>query len=267
MDDDVKVHFLKDVYDGFFIYEVRARMGMGGQSALYRRGYSANDSGVVSFTGEPVAVTCKIEYVPVSTNNSAEKGDPTNMAETTNKKKACCPEKVNLLIQSKNYSEEDRPWLETLEEAQINRMVDVNTKLTDAEGKAAKVQTNAAAATTAPTPITTEAALQALSGKLTLDQFMGILPTDARETISSALTIQKARKQKLVSAIATHNKAFSEVELNAMAVDMLEKIAAGIPDQTDFTLLGGGTEGSALQANSEEFLLPGGVELAKEGGK
>lgn len=64
MDREGAIHFLTDVFEDSFVYEVRGAEG----PRYFRRGWQKNEDGTVEMTGEPEAVTRNVSYEPISTN-------------------------------------------------------------------------------------------------------------------------------------------------------------------------------------------------------
>lgn len=58
MDTENVTHFLQEVFEDNFVYEIRG----GDNSGFYKRTYS-NTNGQIEFTGDPVAVRRKTEFV------------------------------------------------------------------------------------------------------------------------------------------------------------------------------------------------------------
>lgn len=251
MDDGVKIHFLQDVFDNYFVYEVRGRAGGAfSGSGIYKRSYNADANGVVEFTGEPASVHREVQYV----ENSENKGGIKSMVENV-VKKPCCPQKVKLLIESEHtpYQETDREFLDSLEEIQINKLVDM-------EGLLAKEPEK-----NDPEPITNEQAIQVLREQLkTPEQFIGLLPAEMQESMRSGLSMHNQKRADLIAKVKAASK-FSEDELKVKTMEELDKIAGMISVPKDYSGMGGGS--LFPTTNEEDMLLPPGVGKKKEGGK
>ena len=89
MDTDTRVHFLEEVYSNYFVYRVSGAEGI--EPEFYKKGYTANDDGQIEFGSLTAPVVKKVTYKELNNNEEEE------MAE---KKEPCCPEKVELLVQS-----------------------------------------------------------------------------------------------------------------------------------------------------------------------
>ena len=221
MDDDVKVHFLQEVYDGYCIYEVRFR-AVGDSNSLYRRNYRKNSDGSVEFTGEPVAVQRKVEYITM------KKGDLETMADK-DKNQRCpkCIEKAGLLIQNKHstFQEADREWLETLEEAYLDKLLGMQRK--DDE----------------PPQVNKEQAIQVLQDELkTPDKFINLLSGEMKDQMQYSFNLYQEQKNDLVKKIADYAKdkenPYTEEDLKTMSMKDLQKLASLIPVKADYSLKG-----------------------------
>ena len=222
MDDDVKIHFLQEVYDNYCIYEIRSRAEGGGNS-LYRRSYQKNSDGSIEFTGEPAAVQRKVEYVTM------QKGDLNTMADKDNK--ARCPkciEKAGLLIQSKHstFVEADREWLETLDEPYLDKLLAMQKK--DEEPKE-------------PPQVNKEQAIQVLQDELkTPEKFINLLPAEMQDQMRSGLKLHQEKKAELIKTITDHAKDkegfYTEDDLKAMSMIDLQRLASMIPVKADYSL-------------------------------
>ena len=233
MDDDVKMHFLQEVYDDYCIYEVRSRADGGGNS-LYRRNYRKAQDNSIEFTGESVAVQRKVEYVTM------QKGDLKTMSDKDKKGKCPkCIEKAGLLIQNKHstFVEADREWLEALEEPCLDKMLAMQKKDEPQKTEPEKKED--------PPQINKEQAIQALrDGLKTPEDFIGVMPEEMRDQMRSGLKLHQEKKAELIRTITDHAKDkegfYTEDELKAMSMIDLQRLASMIPVKTDYTLNGGG---------------------------
>jgi hypothetical protein len=258
MDNNTRVHFLQEVYDDAVIYEVMNRQG--GPPTLYKQAYQVDDKGEVTLTGVATPVVRQVTFVVASSPlTNSDKGG-TTMPEDIKKK--CCPEKVQALIASEHapFEEADREWLETLDQPQIDKLVTMERNaavkpepepVKEPEGE--------------PAPITNEQAVQVLREQLkTPEDFIKVLPDEMKDQMTSAISLHRAERTKLISTIKTANAGWIDDELKSKTMAELSKIAGMVPKQNDFTGLAGGTP---VQVNVSELLLPSFVEVPKEGGK
>jgi hypothetical protein len=251
MDTLQKSHYLQEVYEDYVIYEIVARGGgdvpavAGGE--LYKQDYTISDNGEVELTGDAVQVKKKIEYVAmVATQQLTNKSGGKNMPEE--KKTPCCPEKVDLLIQSEKtpWKEGDREWLNTLECSQIDKIVGMSGKEKEDDP---------------PKPVTKEEALQVLHDQLSdPEKFLKIIPSDMAEQMRHGLALHKEEKQKLVTMIMDNSKDFTAEELNAKPIDELKKLTSLIKPVADYSARGNGGTNQSV----DNLLPPMGVEIEKK---
>lgn len=257
MDDDIKVHFLQEVFKDYVIYEVRRTGGMfsgpdAAEGVLYSRDYKINGDGSIEFTGEPVVVRRETKYVNAQSAETERK--ETIMAEA---KKPCCPEKVLLLVQSENspWKETDREFLESLDDGQLTKLVDQTNMLAklEEEEKEAKV-----------VPITKEQVLEAIKEMAsTPEQAIEFMPEAMREGLMSAHNEHQARRSGMIKQIMA-NSQFTEDELKARPAAELDKLASMIPKRADYSGQAGGS--STNKVDVDDILFPPGVEVYDEKG-
>lgn len=261
MDDDEKLHFLDQCYEGYFIYRIGKRgdlppgFPMAPEGELYRRDYEVKENESVEFLGEPIAVTKRVEYVALENSEGVE-----TMAKKDKEVTPCCPEKVELLIQNEltHFGEDDREWLETLSEEQLAKlepMVQETTPVKEGDEKDKGVDMEAARQELLK--MSQEQAVKVLEEKLTdPDQFLALLPKETREQMEHGLKLYKAHREGIIAKILEFNEAFSAEELNEKPTAELEKLSTFVKAKSDFSLLGG----LKTQGSKEEKLLPPGME-------
>lgn len=116
LDNSVRIHFLEDVFDDYFVYRVHNREN--GETNYFRRDYVVQQDGSIDFEGEPAQVRKETNYVTMmkrkTTVNSKRKLN--RMSKTKNS-----PCDVNALIANEGtkFTEEHREWLESLDQEQL----------------------------------------------------------------------------------------------------------------------------------------------------
>lgn len=239
MDTDSRFHFLKDVFDGYFVYEIRG----GSNPGYYQRNYQVNADETLEFSGEPAQVIQKVEYQPIQANST--KGGMTTMADEKGKK-GCCPEQVNLIVQSKHtrFEETDREWLETLEEKAVIKLLPIEPEPIEAP------------------QINKEQAIEVLKEQFkTPEQFLQLLPQEMRDQMQNGLRLHQEKREKLIDHITTNSKAFTAAELKDKDTSELEKLATMVKAPADYSALGAGGEQPSSQPTN--MVLPMGVEAKK----
>jgi hypothetical protein len=241
MDTDSRYHYLEEVFDGYVVYRVTPRIDRADFSQrLVKRNYLVNDDDTVEFTGDPVPVTRKVEYIPVTqTQTIYTRGDDMGKKPDT----PCCPEKVELLIQSEQspFVDGDREELNQMEEFVIDKLLAMQEMVIDQIGK--------------KTPgMDEEQAIKVLEAQLSDPQkFKGLLPAEMREQFEHGMTLHQERKTQLVQKILTCTKVYAEDELKEMEFDRLEKLSQAVKAPVDYSGQGGGIN---QKSETEEPLIP-----------
>ena len=240
MDTDTRVHFLEEVYSNYFVYRVSGAEGI--EPEFYKKGYTANDDGQIEFGSLTAPVVKKVTYKELNNNEEEE------MAE---KKEPCCPEKVELLVQSAAFEEADRDWLSALEQGQIEKLITVNERA-EKEPELAKKEPQ----------MNQDQAIVVLKDHFADPQkFMSLLPDEVRGQMEHGLQLYRDHRHDLVQGISANAEGvYTEDELKGMPIDALEKLAK-LAKVKNYSMQSGGTK---LEANTqkEEALLPPGVVAA-----
>lgn len=267
MDDDLKVHFLTEVFEDHFVYEIRGRDGTMAEPSLWRRSYTVNADDSIEFTGEPEPVRRQIEFVVLSELNANDGKEVKTMGddkkteeegtEEAPKKKeevkvsCACPEKVTALIQCDRtrFGEGDREWLETLEEGRIDSLAAV-----------AELPKKTKTAPAPPAEVTEEQAAEVLKDVLkSPEDFIELLPAEMREQMVSGLALHTKVRARMVKGILEQSgEVYTQDELESKSMADLEKLAKAINASVqDYTLTG---DPPQTNVSEEELLLPVGVE-------
>lgn len=270
MDNDMRVHYLQEVYDEHVIYRVSKRDE--GGSKLYQQSYSVNDNEQVEFSGDPVEVRQEVSYVPVTNKKRVRKPNHNKENKFINKKEEviemstekntpCANKKakVDELINCKltNFTEEQREWLMEQEDSTLD-LFKVNQPEVNSEEGTEQDQ---------PKQVTKEEAIQALKeegGIKDTEEYLSILPNDVQESTRSALRLQKQHRSRLVDSIVNHSKdVWSKEDLESESTEKLEKIAKTIEVNTGEDYSGNGSyeEPTTHSESEEEPLYPVGVEF------
>lgn len=133
----------------------------------------------------------------------------------------CIKKKVGALIANAatKFTEEDRVWLETLEEDQLDQMEPISVA-----PKSEKVE------------VTSEMAVNALKqGWKTTQDVLNVMPDEMKEQMQAALVLHENQKKSLISGIiANAEGVWTKEELEGKKIDELQKIAkmAGYQENT-----------------------------------
>lgn len=238
MDDGSKIHFLQEVYEDHFIYEVRKREG---GSTLYKRGYSVNEEDEsVEFAESPEEVRRKVEYETLSAsfkrtkfNNNSNKKEATTMSDDKKKTTPCCEDLVNELITNKRtkFDEADKAWLLTLEENQVAKLVPEPEKEKEPNKPGEE-----------PPTVNKEQAIQVLKEEFKdPEKFLELVPEKVAEQLRAGLKLHDNQREKMIKTILanTEKGTWEEDDLKAMSFNTLEKVFNSVrKEDSDFTGFG-----------------------------
>lgn len=239
MDTDTRFHYLRELWNGYFIYEVRGN----GNSTLLRRSYTVDNNNPIEFIGEPEEVVREVNY-KLKTN---KKGGVVTMKDVNGK--CPCSDKVDSLIQGNSQFEEaDREWLKTLSEAQLDKVAPVEVKV---EGKVeGEPQMNQ------------EKAVQVLKEELAdPKKFMALLPAETKAQMEFGMQAYQSKRNELIDHISTNTEVYAKESLETMEIGELERLAQVVKAPADYS----GMRTFNDSASGEDVLLPAGVEV--ESGK
>ena len=262
-------YWVDELFDDYFIYKDEAK-----PEQFLQQDYKLDKNGNLVLVGDPKLVTEDVSYKLVNTNKN--KGGPQTMTEKN--AKGCCPEKVELLIQSESFSfdEDNREWLDTLEEAQIDKLLeaesvfdentnlkgqitDLTERLTAMESKVKRTKP------VAPLQMNKEQALKVLKEHLEdPDRFLALLPADSRRQMEHGLRLHQAYRSDLVSKIKENapEDVYSDQELLSMEDADLEKISKLVRPKVDYSAMRINS-GMAAYDSPVEPLLPPGASMPK----
>lgn len=259
MDSDIRVHFLEELYEDYFIYRISREDGGASQNTLYKRSYSANEDGTVEFGEDTTPVVKKVEYVEQQTQMKRTKDNKGGDKVMANKDtKGCCPEKVELLIQSENnsFGEDEREWLSGLDQAQIEKL--------EAMEQAIETNKNKEPEKGEEPQMNKEQAVQVLKEQLSdPNQFLQLLPEEHRASVEHGMRLHNEHRQGLMTHITKNTDVYTEEELKERKTDDLEKLAKAIKPKTDYSVFGGDGTGTYQQQGQEQILPPPGVKAAE----
>jgi hypothetical protein len=287
MDTDTKLHFLVEVFDGYFIYEVRPRStetsvpSGAREPQLFRREYSVADDGTIEFEGEPKPVRRQVEYVAMEkreerTMKRTRTKSPASVQEkggseevgANDKKKECpkCMEKVQALIAHEltQFTEDDKEWLVSLDESQLDRLMPLEAKAESALAANTASEDNADGDnkedTGKPPVVTKEDAIKALEAHLAdPDKFMKLLPPKIQESVRHGLELHEQVRQGYIDHITNNTEVYTEADLKDRSTEELKKLATAIKPLQDYSALSAGGRSLSDYAGGE-ILLPPGVE-------
>lgn len=256
MDNNMKTHYLQEVYDNHVIYEVRQN----GAGSLYKQTYSVNDTGEVELTGNAAQVRKQVSYIAMEetpvvnklvrtkfNNNQKQKEVITMAKEET----PClgCMEKVIAIINNEatNFTAENREWLLTLDETILDKLMPKVVEVNES--------------TVAPTK---EQAVEVLRETLKKpEDFINVLPEEMRDQMRAGLTLHKEKRQEYIDAILANSEEgiWTQEELNAESTERLSKLAKYIPQPVNYALVPGGSEVNVNGEDADDILPLTGVKF------
>jgi hypothetical protein len=239
----IESNYMEAMYDDSVIYRRTNYTTPQQVTKFFKQMYSVDAENNVTFEGDPEEVIKSLTFKKKSIN--------TNKMERTT---PCCKEKkIDQLIQSNaRLTEDDRVWLSTLEESDIERLIQE------------KVEIPAPVTNQEIPEITKEKAIEVLSaGVKTVDELVAILPDTYRLPIEAGLQLNKEKRQGVINAILANSvqgvftqevlERYSDEELNTFS-----KAFKPVEKPADYSGLGEPTKTPQTNKNSEkeEILLP-----------
>lgn len=230
MDSSDTLHYLKAVYDDFFVYQVVT----GPERKVYKQDYTVNEeTQKIEMTGESVEVKIETTYQPIAANqversNTAPQADEAmgtenpatvhNVSkEETMKVNEAILTKVDELIgnEATTFTDEDRDWLSALKECQLAKLAPVaNTEAATENTEAvSEVETTAAEATTEATTETTNNSIT-----MTVDQMEKMVANAVEKRLAAE------KKGAMVDGIVSNGCDIGRDELMAMSEEALSKL-------------------------------------------
>jgi hypothetical protein len=234
MDDDQYSYYLRKMYPDFMVYTVRPRRGNSTGAKTYKRNYTVDNAGKVSFNGDPVEVVIKESIETV--NNKVKKQTQNKEEGMAKTMQECCPKKVDELIKNnENFTDDDREVLLAMTEDAfamvINKAKPIEKEKVNDQKPEKKPETNK------ETKKTEEKETE--EKKMTFDELLANADPEVAESIRNGHRIFQERKNELVQRIFAHeSNQFTEDELKVFSYDHLEKLASFIPEKKGANYVG-----------------------------
>lgn len=244
MDNDYKIHFLEEVYDdGTFVYRIRNKES--DTEKMYRRGYSM-ENGDVTFNDDVTEVRKQVDYVEVEQQmqQQADHKGGDNMSQNSNNQQTqnqgCCPEKIQAIINSEanGFTEQDKDYLQTLDEATIDKFPVGNPASKTQQDKEESAQMNN----------------QEQQKQVTFDELLQNADAEIKQSIERGRELFRQERQQLVNkCMQSPNVQFTQEELQNMDHNMLLKIANSIVPLTHRGPAGGPPVGNTTQNVTDQY--------------
>jgi len=231
--------WVRDVYDDYFVYEKYAvEDGIeSGPVKLYKRTYSVDSNEKVVIGDDSKEVTEETQYIEITTNEKPIKTEVNTLDNET---------KIKALIECEKtrFKEDDREWLSTLSECQLDKLkaLDVEEPVAD---PAPEVEPEPVAA--APVEEKEGEKKPEVEAKpQTAEEYIDAAPPEMKETLTRALERDKKIKADAVEKLLAnkHNK-FTKEELSAKPLKELENLAELARVDVDFSGREGGPVANA----------------------
>lgn len=235
MGNDIKEYYLVDVFDdNTIVYNVTNRQT--GESNFYRDSYGVNSDGTINLKGEPQKVRRNVGYIEVNRGGDNVNTNFKNEKMADEKCAPCIEKRVTALIANKaaRWTEDDREYLESLDEAVLDKMIPVELEVN--------------------TSISKEEAVEVLKETITKPgDFIKLLPVEMQEQMNYGQQLYADRKNEMVQGILANTQdVWTKEELDGMNFKSLEKLHKSV-DKTNYEAFGG----SGIRVNTgEEEVLP-----------
>jgi len=235
LDNEGWMHFIRDLYDDRVIYDARGNNpSETGQTAAviktYQRAYTMDaETGMVTLASETQEVREERSWIPIGPAGAITQAGPAGAGEagpTTQGQKEklnMSKEKIEALIACKctKFAENDRAWLETLDEGKLDLLVPVEQP---APASPPPVPPVLPAANAAPAVPPSLPAVKPIV-PVTVESFLATAPADVKATINRSLLRDKAEKDAVVTAIlANERNKFEKADLDAMPIETLNRL-------------------------------------------
>lgn len=259
MDNAGWFHFVRDIYDDYFIYEARYRGDnpsddvVAGAQKFYRRGYSIGDDEQITLAESPTEVREVREWVPatmqVDDNNDNQKQNHKEESNVDKKK-----ELIDGLVANEKakFDETDRKWLDGLTEEQLTKLVPcvnedpppVKPPEKPPEPKPDDKPKDAPKADPKP---------EGNKEPVTVDHYVANAPPEIAAFLTHAVAEQQQKKDALVKEIVANKRCkFTQEQLEAKDVAELESLAELANVKVDFS----GRSGAPTITESEPLKMP-----------
>lgn len=278
MDNDLRVHFLEKIYDDYFVYRV-VNKGDGAGEKFYKRDYTLKQDGTIEFGEDTTQVRKQVTFEEVQAMRRTRFNTKSNVKQLNkggskmNDKKKGTPCAVDALIQNKatQFTEEDREWLEGLEEDQLKKLAPValETPPAENEGTDGDKKSDAGNANQDTAPVVDEKAIAdkvktILSDEKSLDALGEI-----GAQMKSGLRLYRQRREQLIKGIVENSKFEADQLKDWKDADLQALHDSIVTEPADYSLKGAysGTGSDIDNEEAESMLYINGVGRDDGSGK
>lgn len=236
MDSEMNYNYLEAVYENSFIYRRVVRNTRGGANSRYfQQSYSLDNSGAIALNGDPTEVRKDVAYAAVTNNSSSLKRTKFN-TNSKQKQMSKCTKIASIISNKANqFTEDDREFLNGLEEEQLDKFVAVAGE-TD-EGKTKSPTANSSQTLTKED--LTSAVKEVLATYKDPDKYLNeLLPTEVAKSLKSGMAIVANQKKTLIDQIVA-NSTFKKEKLEKYELEDLQEIYENVVgDTTEVNFIG-----------------------------
>lgn len=236
----------------------------------WKRSFTVSDSGEVTLSDDKVMVEPTTVYKEISANSTGEgyiedkpckcqKNDNDDNEQGKGKEIQPMSEKekkdlVSRLISSKKngFTEADRKGLEAMSETGLKAMEGNGKEEDEAEGGNGADKTPSPSPDTPPTPKTPETPSAVSASSLAQIDVMEL--ATLRDLASKEKVRQAARRDQLISALKGGKTAWSDSELVALSLEMLEKVYSTANSNTSLPIDYSAAHGVSANTSPEDDL-------------
>lgn len=231
MDNDIRVYYVEEIYDDFYIYRVRNRTTA--ESKLYKQKYTTSGDGdnvELQLQDDPVEVKRTVSYDTLQKKMQRTKFNNLNSDQMADVSKL-----VDQLIANTatRFTDCDRQWLSTLSEEALKKLEPEKK-----EEKPITLDANSALDFLKNNPPKTEDVLQLLS-------------KEERASYEKGLATYNEQRKQLTESIVA-NSEMKEEDLKDLTFETLQKIAKSVIP-VDYS---GQSAGGVVNVNSDDDILP-----------
>jgi len=244
LDNDSWIHFLREVYDDFIVYEARGNNpseGIAGTSKLYKRNYSLGDDEAVTLAEEVIEVREERNYVPVGNDVDASP-EPGKQQKETVTMTQTNDAAVQALIACEHtrFTEADAEWLNTLSAEQLEKMKAVDEPCDDLPAANDVPPEDTPAANDVPPEDT----------PVTLESYIDAAPPEVADVLRRSVARDAAEKAAVIDALVANDRCkFTKEQLEAKQLEELTALAELANVSLDFS----GAGGAPPAANDDEI--------------
>jgi hypothetical protein len=201
--------YLHEVYDDYVIYCF--------EDKFFKQSYTTKDDSV-ELSGDPEEVQREIVYNPISNEGDLDMTKPATNCE--------CKKEIKVLVDglisvNKDWKEEDREWLQSLDEVKLKKFTTMQTVIETEEEPEAEPK---AKSETKETTVNTETPPK--KKEQTTKEFIDNSPPEIREMLNRVLAVQEQERKRYTDIILTNeSNTFTAEELKAMKPEALKKLA------------------------------------------